>query len=269
LNKNNIGAKTVTEKESILRKQIEVISEQAPNKAEKKKSTKGKNYLLDLRVQSPEALGSFGLGKLEIAPALIRLCKAKGIDVIGVADFFSANFVDKALQAAVGSGISVVPGVVIRCRIDLCDDVNLLCLFDSNTGTHEIHKFLNSIGVSDSDFGSQKLVLSTDVSNILQEVDKLNGICIPTRMDRTPYSMMAIPELVEKHGFRTFDLCYAENTNQFKAKWPKIRFQFVSFSNASSLAQVGSRAAKMKLSNLQFSSIKGGFLDRVASLTSK
>ncbi len=249
---------------SELQKQIEVIAEK-PAEAVKAKAAKSKSFLLDLRVQSPEALGSLGLGSLEIAPALIRLARAKGLDVIGVADQFSARFVDQAIAASQGSGITVIPGVVIRSKIDGCDDVNLLCLFDSATSGQQIHEFLHAIGVSAKDIGNKKLILDTDLARILQEAESRGAICIPTRMDKTPYTVLAIPDLVEKYGFRTFDLCYPETTKQFKLRWPKIKFQFLSFSNASSLAQVGSRAAKLKLSTPEFSSIKGGLIQRVGS----
>ena len=80
--------------EGSLKDQIEVFAqdkESNKTSTSKRKSAKGKSYLLDLRIQSPEALGVLGLGGLDTAPALVRLCKAKGINIIGIADFFSAK----------------------------------------------------------------------------------------------------------------------------------------------------------------------------------
>ena len=42
----------------------------------------------------------------------------------------------------------------------------------------------------------------------------------------------------------------------FKKLWPKEHFNIFSFSNANALAQVGNRAEKIKLNELNFSGIK-------------
>lgn len=252
------------EKRSLKSKiEVEVIADAAAEASPKplqkrieKSGGKQRNYLLDLRIQSPESLGLMGLGGLDAAPALIRLSRAKGIDVIGVADYYSGAFIDRAVAAAAGSGVTVIPGVVIRCTLASCSDVSLLCLFDENTSSAAVADFLKAIGVAEKDFGKRDLLLTAPLAQIVQELEARGGTCIPTRMDKTPYRMLAIPELVEKFGFRAFDVCYPETTKIFKTRWPKIKFQFLSFSNASALAQVGSRVAKMKLSAPAFANIR-------------
>jgi hypothetical protein len=258
-----------TDKKSLKSKiEVEIVAEVAAPKPRlsstiEKTSSRVKNYLLDLRIQSPESLGLMGLGGLDAAPALIRLSRAKGIDVIGVADYFSGAFIDRAVTASANSGVTVIPGVVIRCTLPACRDVSLLCLFDTNTTSALVGDFLRAIGVSEKDFGNKSLVLETPLEKVVAELDLRGALCIPTRMDKTPSRMLAIPELVEKYGFRAFDVCYPETTRMFKARWPKTKFQFLSFSNASALAQVGSRVAKMKLNAPLFASIKSSILREV------
>jgi hypothetical protein len=75
-------------------------------------------------------------------------------------------------------------------------------------------------------------------------------------MDKTPHRMAAIPELVETYGFRAFDLAYADSGAFFKKRWPKIRFQLFAFSDANALAQIGSRIARIKLTNPGFDGIR-------------
>lgn len=260
-----------TEKKS-LKNQIEVDIFQDETEIEakprlknsiEKSSGRVKNYLLDLRIQSPESLGLMGLGGLDAAPALIRLSRAKGIDVIGVSDYFSGKFIDRAVAASANSGVTVIPGVVIRCTLPACNDVSLLCLFDTNTTTALVSDFLLAIGVKERDFGNKNLVLTTPLAQIVKEMDARGAICIPTRMDKTPSRVLAIPDLVENFGFRAFDVCYPETTKIFKTRWPKTKFQFLSFSNASALAQVGSRVAKMKLNGPLFASLKDNILREV------
>ena len=254
-----------TEKQSLKSKiEVDIDSQEAKSKPLQKQILKStsrtKSYLLDLRIQSPESLGLMGLGGLDAAPALIRLSRAKGIDVIGVADYFTGAFIDRAVAASNGSGVTVIPGVVIRCTIASCNDVSLLCLFDESTTSALVTDFLKALGVSEKNFGNKDLVLNIPLQKILAELDSRGAFCIPTRMDKTPYRMLAIRELVEKFGFRAFDVCYPETTKIFKTQWPKTKFQFLSFSNASALAQVGSRVAKMKLSSPLFASIKDSIL---------
>ena len=240
--------------------EVDTGNSQTLSKKVLKTNSKNKNYLLDLRIQSPESLGLMGLGGIDAAPALIRLSRAKGIDVIGLADYFSGAFIDRAVAASAGSGVTVIPGVVIRCKLPVCADISLLCLFEDNTTSAMIADFLRAIGVEDKNFGRKDLVLNLPFETIVAELDKRGALCIPTRMDKTPYRLLAIAELVEKYGFRAFDVCYPETTKLFKTRWPKTKFQFLSFSNASALAQVGSRVAKMKLSSPGFSSIKENIL---------
>jgi len=75
-------------------------------------------------------------------------------------------------------------------------------------------------------------------------------------MDKTPNRQATIPTLVQKYGFRAFDLAYSESTQFFKARWPKVKFNLFSFSNANALAQVGSRSARVKLATPGFAGIK-------------
>ena len=242
--------------------EVEIGSEssQPIKKQVSKSANAGKNYLMDLRIQSPQSLGLMGLGGLDAAPALIRLSRAKGIDIIGVADYLSGAFIDRAVEASKGSGVSVIPGVVIRCSTSVCNDISLLCLFDESATSAFVSDFLRVLEVPEKHIGDKNYVIKVPLEKILKEIELRGALCIPTRMDKTPYRILAIPELVEKYGFRAFDICYPETTKIFKAGWPKTKFQFLSFSNASALAQVGSRVAKMKLSSPLFSSIKGSIL---------
>ena len=79
---------------------------------------------------------------------------------------------------------------------------------------------------------------------------------LPSRLDKTPHRMSAIPLLVNQYGFRAFDLAYPDSARYFKAHWPKTKFQLFCFSNAHALAQVGSRMAKVKLAEGGFAGIR-------------
>ena len=255
--KKNIGAKELIEQAADTAVAApEVIDIPLKGQIEKAKGSRAKSYVMDLRVHSPASLGYLGVEGLDSAPAIVRLAKVKGIDVIAITDFYSGAFVDRLVTAAKGSALTVIPGVDIRCKIGSCDDVILTCLFPENTTTADINAFLDAIKVPLSLRGNKEYTLLTPLNEIITQVEACNGSILPSRMDKTPLRLAAIPELVEKYGFRAFDLAYSDSGAYFKKKWPKIKFQLFAFSDANALAQIGSRIARVKMNNPGFTGIR-------------
>jgi 3',5'-nucleoside bisphosphate phosphatase len=214
-----------------------------------------KTYSLDLRIHSPVALGHFGMDGVDTLPALVRLAKNKGLDLITVTDFYNTETVDKIKKAAEGSGLVIIPGVDIRAAIPECNDVQLTCIFPEVFTSVEIGAFLESLRVPESAKGRRDYIVALDIEEILKLVEQHGGACFPSRMDKTPARMGAIPALVEKHGIRAFDLAYQDSNRFFQTRWPKEKFHLFSFSNANALAQVGSRSARVKLDQPCFESL--------------
>ena len=234
----------------------ETSSSSLAQKVEKTRSPRQKSYVMDLRIHSPASLEYHGIDGLDAAPALVRLARVKGLDVIAVTDFFSGEFVDRVVDAAKGSSITVVPGVVIRCVVGSCRDVTISCLFAENTNTSRLADFLSALNVPRQAFGDRNYVIQKPLAEILQVLERFEGVAIPSRMDKTPHRLSVVPELVDKYGFRAFDLAYADSVRFFRSRWPKTKFQLFSFSNANALAQVGSRTARVKMAVPGFAGIK-------------
>jgi hypothetical protein len=217
---------------------------------------RAKSYVMDLRVHSPASLGYLGVEGLDSAPAIVRLAKVKGIDVIAITDFYSGEFIDRLVTAAKNSPLTIIPGVDLRCRLGACDDVLLTCLFNESFSTAHVNCFLDAIGVPVHMRGNKEYVLTTPLDLILHEVEKCDGAALPSRMDKTPLRMSVIPELVETYGFRAFDLAYSDSGTYFKKRWPKMKFQLFAFSDANALAQIGSRIARVKMTTPGFAGIR-------------
>jgi PHP family Zn ribbon phosphoesterase len=211
---------------------------------------------MDLRVHSPASLGYLGVEGLDSAPAIVRLAKVKGLDVIAITDFFSGDFVDRMVNAAKDSPLTVIPGVGVRCKVGPCDDVVLSCLFPEAVTTSDINAFLDTLQVPISMRGKPNYLVTLPLEKILAALESCNGVAIPSRLDKTPHRMAALPTLVEEYGFRAFDLAYADSAALFKKRWPKIKFHLFTFSDANALAQIGSRNARVKLTNPGFEGIK-------------
>ena len=180
----------------------------------------------------------------------------KKLDLIAVTDFHSADFIDQLQEAAQDSSITVIPGVVIRCAIEDCEDVTLSCFFPEHYGSTEIESFLSQLEIPEGKIGSKSYTVNLDLEKIISIAERNEGILIPSRMDKTPSRKAAIDTLIHKYGFRAFDLAYADSKEFFKASWPKIKFQLFSFSNAEALAQVGSRMSKVKMPNPGFAGLR-------------
>jgi len=241
------------------------------DKVEKVK-TKPKNYVMDLRIHSPASLGYLGIEGIDTAPALVRLAQVKGLDLIAVTDYYSGAFIDRIRQAAQTTNVTVIPGTVLRCAIPGCDDVIISCLFPEEFDTARVQEFLKSLGVPPQAAGDKSYLVKAPFETILKKIDEVDGVALPSRMDKTPSRLSAIPTLVEKYGFRAFDLAYADTVRFFKTRWPKIKFQLFSFSNANALAQVGSRIAKVKMTDPGYSGVKALIarqaLDKLSEATS-
>lgn len=221
-----------------------------------KTKTRAKSYVMDLRVQSPATNTYLGVEGLDSAPAIVRLAKVKGLDVIAITDFYSAEFVDRMVAAAKSSPLTVIPGVSLRCKVRTCSEVILSCLFPESVTSSDIEGFLRDIQVPTNARGDADFVVAVSIDAVLHALSKLSGIAIPSRLDKTPHRASVIPELVETYGFRAFDLAYADSAAYFKKRWPKMKFQLFTFSDANALAQIGSRNVKVKLQNPGFEGIR-------------
>lgn len=230
--------------------------------------TRQKSYLLDLRIHTPASLGYLSIGGIDTAPALVRLAKVKGLDMIALTDFYSADFIDRVRDAAHGSSLTVLPGTVIRCKVGICDDVAITVLFpESHSGSH-VAAFLDRLKVPSAAKGDRRFLLKTPFQEILAAIEDAGGMALPSRLDKTPHRQSAIPILVEQYGFRAFDLAYPDSARYFKKHWPKTKFALFCFSNANALAQVGSRMAKLKLSEGGFAGIRSVINRQTTELTS-
>lgn len=224
-------------------------------KIEKTRSTKS-NYVLDLKVNSPASLGYLNIDGLESAPAMVRLSRVKGLDVIAITDLYSGEFIDQLVCAAQGAPLTVIPGVSLRCRVERCNDVIISCLFPESTSSADVSNFLRALQVPEQAKGDSNYIVSQTLDQVLHTLESFNGAAIPTRIDKTPTRLAVLGELVENYGFRAFDLAYTDSNAIFKRRWPKLKFQLFSFSDAYALAQIGSRSARVKLPTPGFAGIR-------------
>lgn len=221
-----------------------------------KQGRKGKKYKIDLRVHTPGSYGFFSTGGIDPAPALVRLARVKGLDMIGVTDYYNVAYIDRIRAHAESTGITVLPGFDMCCRIGTCDSIGAIALFPPTYCAADITKVLNELKVPESAYGMPDYVLEVEFAEVIKCVEKHGGILIPSRVDKTPYCHLAIPDLVERFGFHAFDLVHKDDPGFFRENWPSGGFTFFTFSNANALGQIGNRSVTVKLSAPGFEGLK-------------
>jgi PHP family Zn ribbon phosphoesterase len=217
---------------------------------------KGKKYVADLRVHSPGTIGYFAPGGVDPAQALVRLAKVKGLHMIGLTDYYNAEYVDCVKGFAQGTSVSILPGFDFCCMVGLCAEVHMSALFPEETTSAQIFSVLQELKVPATAQGDSSFVLTTDFEVVLETIEKHGGILIPSRVDKTPYRQLALKTLIEQYGFHAFDLVHPESPDIFREHWPNGEFTFFSFSNANALGQVGNRVSKVKLEAPTFEFLK-------------
>lgn len=234
---------------------------------EKQKTKKRSNFIakpqksakkahVDLRVHTPASEGYLTTGGVDPASAMLRLAKAKGLDMIAVTDYHSAEFVDIVKSRARETDVKILPGLDLRCAIGNCDEVHLVALFPENYGSGELNDVLNKLSIPTHKRGRKNYCIEKPVTHVIAVIEENGGVIIPSRLDITPHKMKTLHELIDTFGFHVFDLAHPDNPEYFKQHWPDGEFTFVSFSNANALGQIGARSNPIKIPEVGFQGIK-------------
>jgi PHP family Zn ribbon phosphoesterase len=219
------------------------------------KPYKIRSYSLDLRIHTPASDGYLTIGGIDTAPALVRLAKVKGISALGITDFYSTDYIERVLEAAIGSNILIVPGFTLRAQLDECHDLPLIALFPNTLPITQLSDLIDAFQVPKKLRGKNDFLVKVPLSEIIDQIEALEGIVIPSRIDKTPLRSAVVRRLIEKFDFTTFDLAYFDSQSLIKKQFPKRQLNLWNFSSAFSLAQVGSRTADVKLAEVSFSEI--------------
>jgi PHP family Zn ribbon phosphoesterase len=147
--------------------------------------------------------------ELEMLPEfIVERAQDLGLQIIAVTDHNSAENAAAVVNAALGTGITVLPGVEVQTR----EEVHLLTLFDTLeqaiSWQGQVYANMPPLKNDEAFFGEQ-LLLDVDgepagyldrllmtstyfsVEDVVQRVCELDGLCIPAHVDRTMYSIIA------------------------------------------------------------------------------
>jgi PHP family Zn ribbon phosphoesterase len=144
-----------------------------------------------------------------IPPVIVQAALAKGINLIAITDHNATANIGAVIEAARGTGLTVLPGMELQTR----EEVHVLCLFDGLGQADAWQRRVDScFGKIQNDvelFGEQFVVdatgdfiyseprlLITNVDMSLEEavegVNALGGLVIPAHVERRAYGLLAV-----------------------------------------------------------------------------
>jgi hypothetical protein len=143
-----------------------------------------------------------------IPPLIVEQALQRGIDWIAITDHNATANIQAVQQAAAGSALVVFPGM----EVQTAEDVHVLCIFDSleqiTAWQDIVDQALPGFPNSPEYFGEQFIVDSTGdflardprllltstsltLSQVYQEVSRLDGLFIPAHVDRQAFGLLA------------------------------------------------------------------------------
>lgn len=143
-----------------------------------------------------------------IPPLIVQEALARGITLIAITDHNSSANVAAVQKAAVGTGLTVLPGMELQTR----EEVHMLCLFDQLEQLEQWQRVVNTrlppmennidffgeqfIVDETGDFirrETQLLLTSANLSlkQAVEEIANLGGLSIPAHVNRSAFSLIA------------------------------------------------------------------------------
>jgi PHP family Zn ribbon phosphoesterase len=199
--------------------------------------------------------------EMEMLPEFI-LERAQELDLnlIAVTDHNSAENVAAMLKAAEGTGITVLPGMEVQTR----EEVHLLCLFDTLEQVVDwqqvVYAHLPSLKNKEQVFGTQVVLdvdgepvgtndrllatsVSLSVDQVVQRVRGLNGLCIPSHVDRPAYSLIANLGFIPPDlGVVGVEISHLVGPKEARARFPQLEhYSLVADGDAHRLKEMARR----------------------------
>jgi len=176
-----------------------------------------------------------------IPPLIVEQAQRLGLAVMAITDHHTIDNVEAVIQAANGSGITVLPGMEVQTR----EEVHLLCLFDDLVAAYcwqmQVYDALPDLPNDARAFGIQlavdccgemvrvneRLLLTStrlSVEQVSNEVHSLGGLVIAAHVDRPAYSLLSnlgfIPDELDLDAIEVSALSSPDTA---RSRWPDLQ----------------------------------------------
>jgi PHP family Zn ribbon phosphoesterase len=197
----------------------------------------------------------------EMLPELIvERARGLSLNIIAVTDHNSAENTAAVLNAAVGTGITVLPGMELQTR----EEVHMVCLFDTleqvGLWQDQVYARLPDLKNDEDVFGTQvvldaegkvtgkneRLLLTStsfSVEEAVRGVRELGGLCIPAHVDRPAYSIIANLGFIPLDlGLAGVEISYLVGPKEARSRFPELeRYSLVTSGDAHRLREMSGR----------------------------
>lgn len=181
-----------------------------------------------------------------IPPLIVQTALDKGIDIIAISDHNTTANTGAVIQAAEGTGITVIPAIELHTR----EEIHVLCLFPNLKQIHlfqiELEPFLSSVRNQAEIFGPQYIVDSTgefirneermlsqatslSLEKAWELVKQFDGLFIPAHINRAMYGLLpTLGFLPENIAFDALEINPRDDLKVLLQRHPSIsRFPII------------------------------------------
>ena len=205
--------------------------------------------------------------EIEMIPSLIvEAASRAGLDIIGIADHNSCENAGAVIEASVGSGIRVLPGIEVQSM----EGVHLLCLFDGieqaeglQTAVYDTlieieaakryHDKQMVVDAHDEfvDYCRRAIALPStmDINEVSERTFSLGGIVIPSHIDRHATGLCSMLGMVpDEPDFPAVEISRNISPLEARAMYPSIGSRAILCNSDSHwLASIGERRTTLYL----------------------
>ena len=199
--------------------------------------------------------------EIEMIPDFIlEQAQELGLGLIAVTDHNSAENAAAVFNAARGADITVLPGMEVQTR----EEAHMLCLFDTLEQValwqEQVYAHLPRLKNKENVFGTQivldaqgepigtndqLLATSTffSLEEVVRRVQHLNGLCIPSHVDRPSYSIIANLGFIPPDlGIVGAEISHLIGPQEARARFPELgRYGLVASGDAHRLKEMSQR----------------------------
>jgi len=214
--------------------------------------------------------------ELEMLPSLIvEVAQTAGLDIIGIADHNSCENAAAVIEAAKGSSVKVFPGI----EVNSLEGIHLLCLFDTVDQAMKLQDrvyeklirldaasryYKQQMVVDSSDefirYLEEPIALPTtmDINEAYDLVNELNGIIIPSHIDRHEMGLCGVLGMVpEVPDFIGVEISRNLTEEEARNRYPSIGNRAIfRDSDAHWLGAIGERRTALHLAHRTVEEIK-------------
>jgi len=174
-----------------------------------------------------------------IPPVIVELALQHGINLIAITDHNATANVGAVMEAATGTGLTVLPGMELQTR----EEVHVLCLFDgleqAEAWQRRVDSQLEKMPNDVEHFGEQYIVDATGefirsetrmlISNVdmsleeaVEGVNELGGLVIPAHVERKAYGLIAVLGFASPI-FEALEISRYITPEQARKQFPQIK----------------------------------------------